>query len=127
MIFIIILGKKNGLFFEKFMDNRLKYFYEKHIFRNSPDCLPNKIFNYLHGKISEKLLSLDKQNFITIPSLCRKADNISLEIEETETSSEIKEQIDQYNIYINFLNDYYIQKNPKPIRFDLQLSKQLFG
>ena len=57
----------------------------------------------------------------------QEGDNISLEIEETETSSEIKEQIDQYNIYINFLNDYYIQKNPKPIRFDLQLSKQLFG
>ena len=57
----------------------------------------------------------------------QEADNISLEIEETETSSEIKEQIDQYNIYINFLNDYYIQKNPKPIRFDSQLSKQLFG
>ncbi len=114
-------------FAEKFMDNRLKYFAAKHIFRNSPDCLPNKIFNYLHGKISEKLLSLDKQNFITIPSAMQEADNISLEIEETETSSEIKEQIDQYNIYINFLNDYYIQKNPKPIRFDLQLSKQLFG
>ena len=51
-------------FAEKFMDNRLKYFAAKHIFRNAPDCLPNKIFNYLHVKISEKLLSLENQNFI---------------------------------------------------------------
>ena len=34
-------------FAEKFMDNRLKYFAAKHIFRNAPECLPNKIFKYL--------------------------------------------------------------------------------
>ena len=114
-------------FAEKFMDNRLKYFAAKHIFRNSPDCLPNKIFNYLHGKISEKLLSLENQNFISIPSAMQEADNISLEIEEDENSSFIKEQLVQYNIYINFLNDYYSQKNPRAVRFDSQLSKKLFG
>ncbi|MBD22292.1 MAG: hypothetical protein CL572_01335 [Alphaproteobacteria bacterium] len=114
-------------FAEKFLDNRLKYFAAKHIFRNSPDSLPKKIFNYLHGKISEKLLSLEKQKFVTIPSAMQEADDISLEIEEEEFSSNIKDQLDQYNIYINFLNDYYSQKNPKPIRFDSILSKKLFG
>ena len=68
------------------MDNRLKYFAAKHFFRNHPDCLPNKIFNYLHVKISEKLLSLENQNFISIPSAMQEADNISLEIEEDENS-----------------------------------------
>ena len=57
----------------------------------------------------------------------QEADNLSLEIEEDETLFSIKEQLDQYNIYINFLNDYYSQKNPKPVRFDSQLSKKLFG
>ena len=57
----------------------------------------------------------------------QEADNVSFEIEEKEVSKEIKEQLDQYNIYINFLNDYYSQKNPIPIRFDSQLSKKLFG
>ena len=32
----------------------------------------------------------------------QEADNISLEIEEEEASSNLKEQLDQYNIYINF-------------------------
>ena len=40
-----------------------------------------------------------------------------------EASSNLKEQLDQYNIYINFLNDYYSEKNPKPIRFDSLLSE----
>ena len=48
----------------------------------------------------------------------QEADNISLEIEEDENSSFIKEQLIQYNIYINFLNDYYSQKNPRAVRFD---------
>ena len=53
----------------------------------------------------------------------QEADNISLEIEEDENSSFIKEQLIQYNIYINFLNDYYSQKNPRAVRFDSQLSR----
>ena len=114
-------------FAEKFLDNRLKYFAAKHIYRNSPEFLPKKIFSYLHGKISEKLLSLEKKKFITIPSAMEEADNISLEIEEEDSPSKIKDQLDQYNIYINFLNDYYSQKMPKPIRFDSHLSKRLFG
>ena len=44
-----------------------------------------------------------------------------------EEDPEIKEQIYQYNIYINFLNDYYSDSNPKPISFDESLSKRLFG
>ena len=119
--------EEKWIFAEKFMDNRLKYFAAKHIYRNSPESLPKKIFSYLHNKISEKLLSLDKQKFITIPSAMQEADNISLEIEEEEPSSNLKEQLDQYNIYINFLNDYYSEKNPKPIRFDSLLSRNLFG
>lgn len=119
--------EEKWVFAEKFMDNRLKYFAAKHIYRNSPESLPKKIFSYLHNKISEKLLSLDKQKFITIPSAMQEADNISLEIEEEEASLNLKEQLDQYNIYINFLNDYYSEKNPKPIRFDSLLSRNLFG
>ena len=33
-------------FAEKFMDNRRKYFAAKHIFKNAPECLPNKIFKH---------------------------------------------------------------------------------
>ena len=55
------------------------------------------------------------------------ADSISLEIEENNDDENLNEQLRQYNIYINFLNDYYKQKNPKPLKFDFLLSKQLFG
>ena len=33
----------------------------------------------------------------------------------------LNEQLSQYNIYINFLNDYYKQKNPKPFYLILSI------
>ena len=52
---------------------------------------------------------------------------ISIEIEENDLGNDLKEQIDQYNIYINFLNDYYNDSNANPIQFDENLSKKLFA
>ena len=46
------------------------------------------------------------------------ADSLSLEIEENDLGNDLKDQIDQYNVYINFLNDYYRNPNPNPIKFD---------
>ena len=54
-------------------------------------------------------------------------DTLSLELDAEEGKSDLKLQIDQYNIYINFLNDYYNNKNPKPESFGSVLSKRLFG
>ena len=55
------------------------------------------------------------------------ADSLSLEVEENDLGNDLKEQIDQYNIYINFISDYYNNPNPKPVIFDNILSKELFG
>ena len=35
--------------------------------------------------------------------------------QKNEEDPEVDKQIYQYNIYINFLNDYYSDSNPKPI------------
>ncbi|MFL2679890.1 MAG: exonuclease domain-containing protein [Alphaproteobacteria bacterium] len=114
-------------FAERFRDQRLRFFAAKHIFRNYPDQLPRKIFTHFHQKVSERLCSLEKQHYLTIPEAMNEADNISLELEEKKNDVCLNEQLEQYNIYINFLNDYYKQQNPKPLAFDSTLSKELFG
>ena len=80
----------------------------------------------MHQKISERLCSLNKEEFTTIPAAMEEADSLSLEIEENDLGNDLKEQIDQYNIYINFLNDYYSNPKPQPIKFDRNLSKKFF-
>ena len=118
---------KKWSFAEKFKDQRLRFFAARHIFRNYPEELPRKIFKLLHKKISERICSLEKKKFITIPAAMEEADSLSLEIEENDLGNDLKEQIDQYNIYINFLNDYYNNPNANPIQFDKNLSKKLFS
>ena len=56
----------------------------------------------------------------------QEADNFSLEIENQDHDNNFKDQVDQYNIYINFLNDYYNNQNPSPIGFDHNLSKNFW-
>ena len=114
-------------FAEKFKDQRLRFFAARHIYRNYPEELPRKIFKLLHKKISERICSLEKKKFITIPAAMEEADSLSLKIEENDLGNDLKEQIDQYNIYINFLNDYYNNPNANPIQFDKNLSKKLFA
>ena len=114
-------------FAEKFKDPRLRFFAAKHIFRNFPETLPNKVFLHFHEKVSERIFSLEKKSFLTLPGAMEEADTISLEIEENSDNEALFTQLNQYNIYIDFLNDYYKQQNPKPIRFDSNLSKKLFG
>ena len=55
------------------------------------------------------------------------ADSLSLEIEEGLCENNLKDQLDEYNIYINFLNDYYGDRTARPIEFDSSLADRLFG
>ena len=113
-------------FASKFKDPRLQFFAARHIYRNHPDFLPKKVFKRVHQKISERFNSLRKEKFTTLPSAMEEADSFSLLIEEEETSSFYLNQLDQYNMYINFLNSYYNDPNPSVIKFDKSLSKKLF-
>ena len=113
-------------FASKFKDPRLQFFAARHIYRNHPEFLPLKVFKRIHQKISERFNSLKKEKFTTLPSAMEEADSVSLHAEEEETSSFFLNQLEQYNIYINFLNSYYNDPNPSVINFDKSLSKKLF-
>lgn len=116
-------------FAEKFKDKRLRYFAAKHIFRNNPNYLPSKVFKYFHQKISERLNLVESQHFMTLPAAMEEADNLLYEYENSEKNINLKNQLMEYDIYINFLSDYYGKQNinPKPLSFDENLSKKLFG
>ena len=120
---------KKWSFSEKFKDKRLRYFAAKHIYRENPELLPKKIFEFLYKKIAERLNSINKHDFTTIPAAIEEFASLSLKLEENEISQGLNVQLKQYKIYIDFMSDYYSKKNinPKPLRFDANLSKTLFG
>ena len=96
---------KKWTFAEKFLDPRLRFFAARHIFRNQPTELPRKVFSLLHKKISERLLSLESKNFTTIPAAMEEVDTLSFKIEDEEENFKMEEQIYQYNIYINLIEE----------------------
>ena len=110
----------------KFQDPRLQFFAAKHIYRNSPESLPRNIFKRVHEKLSERFNSLEKKKFTTLPSAMEEADSLSLEMENNNQDNFLKKQLEQYNIYINFLNEYYNNSNAQALKFDSNLSKKLF-
>ena len=118
---------KKWKFAEKFVDNRLRFFAAKHIYRNCPSELPQKIFLHFHQKISERINSESKESFMTLQEAYQELKKNSMDAKNQNLPKDIRIQLDEYNIYINFLNDYYNNSNPKPLRFDKTLSKELFG
>ena len=42
--------------------------------------LPKKVFLYLHKKVSERIFSLEKKSFLTLPGAMEEADTISLRL-----------------------------------------------
>ena len=124
-----VTWENKWMFSEKFKDKRLRYFAAKHIYRENPELLPKKIFEFLHNKIAERLNSISKHDFTTLPGAIEEFAGLSLNLEGNEISRDLKIQLKQYKIYIDFMSDYYSNKNinPKPLRFDADLSNTLFG
>ena len=50
-------------FAEKFKDPRLRFFAAKHIFRNFPETLPNKVFLHFHRKSIRENFLIGKKKF----------------------------------------------------------------
>ena len=74
--------EKKWNYAERFKDQRLKFLQQSIYIEITQRQLPKKIFLHFHKKISERILSLEKQKFLTLPAAMEEADTISLEIEE---------------------------------------------
>ena len=84
------------------------------------------IIKLLKGSIRKNMVSFLRELKSDFKLGCI-TNNVKSSSEENNDNEALFTQLNQYNIYINFLNDYYKQQNPKPIRFDSNLSKKLFG
>ena len=54
-------------FSKEFKDKRFKYFGERLIYQNQPEVLPKDVYNLIHTETAQRVLSLEEQNFTTIP------------------------------------------------------------
>ena len=83
-------------------DERFKYFGERLIYQNQPESLPKNDFDRIHIETAKRLLSLEEENFTTIPMAEQLIDNIRAEkdisSEKLEYMNEIDEMIKEMRI-----------------------------
>ena len=89
-----------------------------------PICYLQKFLDIFMKKISERLSSIESQNFMTIPAAMAEADNLLLKYENSDKNIDLKNQLEEYDIYINFLNNYYNNKNINQDQFVLMKTFQ---
>ena len=94
---------------EKFEDQRMKYFGEKLIFNEAPEILPETTQKNIKKQIKDKLFSMNKEKWLTLPAAENEIDNLRenkqlFSFKSEEEKLNFLEDIDKY---YKFLRDKY--------------------
>ena len=110
-------------------DPRAQFIAKRLIFDESPSTLSEEDFNFLHRELHDRLVINQERPFTTIPEAMNQVDN---ELEEIESGNDEDKQkkldiLNDYNIYLIFLERYFKDKNAKPLKSGADLVKQIFN
>ena len=79
---------------KSFKDKRFKYFGERLIYQNQPEALPKDVYNLIHTETAQRVLSLEEQNFTTIPMAEHLIDTIRAEKDITAEKLDYINEVD---------------------------------
>ena len=79
---------------KSFKDKRFKYFGERLIYQNQPEALPKDVYNLIHTETAQRVLSLEEQNFTTIPMAEHLIDSIRAEKDITAEKLDYMNEVD---------------------------------
>ena len=82
----------------KFEDDRLKYFAELLIFEEKPELLEKSVCNKVKSHLTERLLSKNKEKWLTINEAYKKIDDLRAKYDNTNNEDNlfILEGINEY-------------------------------
>ena len=110
-------------------DPRAQFIAKRLIFDESPSTLSEEDFNFLHRELHDRLVINQERPFTTIPEAMNQLDD---ELEKIESSNDEDKQkkldiLNDYNTYLIFLDNYFKDKNAKPLKSGSELVKQIFN
>ena len=94
------------------------------IFDECPEILLDHDFKSIHNELHDRLVINQERPFTTIPEAMKETDD--WKSKEGITEKEIK-MLDEYDIYLKFMENYFSSKNSKPLKKGHKLSKEIFG
>ena len=110
-------------------DERASFILKRLIFDESPITLSDEDFKYVHRELHDRLVINQERPFTTIPEAMMQTDTELVNLEESDDGfKEEKHKIlNDYNTYLIFMEQYFKDKNAKPLKSGNELVKQIFN
>ena len=110
-------------------DQRASFILKRLIFDESPSILSEEDFKYVHRELHDRLVINQERPFTTIPEAMMQTDTELVNLEESD--DDFKEEklriLNDYNTYLIFMEQYFKDKNAKPLKSGNELVKQIFN
>ena len=91
---------KDKLFIsDKFKDARFNYFAKRIIYEENPTVLPQDLYNEIHRKIAEQILSLNDEKWNTIPKARKDLNDEQVKAEEENNIEKLAMLEDMHKMY----------------------------
>ena len=91
---------KDKLFIsDKFKDARFNYFAKRIIYEENPTVLPQDLYNEIHRKIAEQILSLNDEKWNTIPKARKDLNDEQVKAEEENNIEKLAMMEDMHKMY----------------------------
>lgn len=105
-------------------DPNASFILKRLIFDECPEILLDNDFKEIHKEMHERLVINQERPFTTIPEAMK-------EIDDWKSKEDINDRhtkmLDEYDIYLKFMENYFSTKNAKPLKKGKELVKQIFG
>ena len=105
-------------------DPRPSFILKRLVFDECPEILLDNDFNAIHRELHERLVINQERPFTTIPEAMKEVDD--WKSKEDTTDKQI-EMLNEYDIYLKFMENYFCTKGSKPLKKGRELAKQIFG
>ena len=109
-------------------DPRASFIAKRIIFDECPEILTDNDFKLVHQELHDRLVINQHRPFTTIPESMNYVDTelSKLEDSEDENKKDKIRDMKEFNQYLIFLENYFCDKNAKPLKKGRELIKQIF-
>ena len=94
------------------------------IFDECPEILLENDFKAIHSELHERLVVNQERPFTTIPEAMKEIDDWKSKEDITDKQLQM---LNEYDIYLKFMEQYFSSKDAKPLKKGKELVKQIFG
>ena len=81
---------------QKFKDERMQYFGKKILYEESPDSLPQDVYQDIHKEIASRILSTNEEKWNTIPRTYSEIDTLRNKFKDNNEKLKALEDINSY-------------------------------